>query len=420
MRSKDCMMRHAPDVMNASHLSKRFAPAKDQKRACTKICKRLLKPCRRRSRLLHKRRSDFVMPPFTKGHLDMTSLASTIAADIQPIRHSSIPAKLGLALALAALADWLFYGPRIGLSLTLFAIATACVSMLFNHAALDLRRAMIGAAILVAGLVPAVEELNTLSFLILTAALAHGAAARDQSGDDRARGPRPRAAQLCPVRALQVLPRGAPDLQHVGVHPEHRTLAAAGSSRHRLRRLFAAANPLIEQWVSLLNPKIILDYVSIPRVLFWTMMLALVWPFIHVRWRRRKSCHHDRRRRPRATAAPALRIGRVSGTLHHSPLADPVQPAVRGAIHPRRHLSLGPCRAADQFDLCGLCPSRRLSADRDRAARRRLRAGRDAPGRSGGEIEDDPAAGVSLGRDRTSCSSPPPSFASTSTSTSTC
>jgi hypothetical protein len=52
--------------------------------------------------------------------------------------------------------------------------------------------------------------------------------------------------------------------------------------------LFAAANPLIEQWVSLLNPKLILDYVSIPRVLFWTAMLALVWPFIHIRWRRRK------------------------------------------------------------------------------------------------------------------------------------
>ena len=43
----------------------------------------------------------------------MTSLASTIAADIQPNRHSSIPAKVGLALALAALADWLFYGERI-------------------------------------------------------------------------------------------------------------------------------------------------------------------------------------------------------------------------------------------------------------------------------------------------------------------
>ncbi|MEY9523741.1 MULTISPECIES: hypothetical protein [Bradyrhizobium] len=102
----------------------------------------------------------------------MTSLASTIAAEIQPIRHSSIPAKVGLTLVLAALADWLFYGQRIGLALTLFAVAMACVLVLFNHAALDLRRAMIGTAILVAGLVPAVEELNMLSFLILTMALA--------------------------------------------------------------------------------------------------------------------------------------------------------------------------------------------------------------------------------------------------------
>ena len=42
--------------------------------------------------------------------------------------------------------------------------------------------------------------------------------------------------------------------------------------------LFAAANPVIEQWVSLVNPKVIFEYVSVWRVLFWTAMLALVWP----------------------------------------------------------------------------------------------------------------------------------------------
>ena len=62
----------------------------------------------------------------------MTSLASTIAADMQPIRHSSISAKVGLALALAALADWLFYGEPIGLSLALFVMVMAGVSVLVN------------------------------------------------------------------------------------------------------------------------------------------------------------------------------------------------------------------------------------------------------------------------------------------------
>ncbi|WP_213030105.1 hypothetical protein, partial [Acinetobacter baumannii] len=50
-------------------------------------------------------------------------------------------------------------------------IAIVCVSGLFNHATLDSRRATIGAVILIAGLVPAVEELNTLSFLVLVTAL---------------------------------------------------------------------------------------------------------------------------------------------------------------------------------------------------------------------------------------------------------
>jgi len=218
----------------------------------------------------------------------MTSLASTIAAEIQPIRHSSIPAKVGLALVLATLADWLFYGQRIGLSLTLFAIAMACVSVLFNHAALDLRRAMIGTAILVAGLVPAIEELNMLSFLILTMALAiaHLIATNPETTEltERARALR-NFVLFGPFRffleALQVFNMSA-FTRGLALWLLPATLSTVFVA------LFAAANPVIEQWVSLLNPKLILDYISIPRVLFWTAMLALVWPFIHVRWRRRK------------------------------------------------------------------------------------------------------------------------------------
>ncbi|MDN3275871.1 DUF4173 domain-containing protein [Frankia sp. RB7] len=226
--------------------------------------------------------------PITKGHLHMTSLASTIAADIQPIGHSSIPAKVGLALALAALADWLFYGERIGLSLSLFAIAIAVVSVLFNHAALDLRRALTSAAILVAGLVPALEDLNPLSFLILVAALLMALllATNPETIElvERARALR-NFILLGPFRffpdALQIFNMSA-FTRGIALWLLPAVLSAIFIA------LFAAANPVIEQWVSLLNPKIIIDYVSIPRVLFWTAMLALVWPFIHVRWRREK------------------------------------------------------------------------------------------------------------------------------------
>jgi hypothetical protein len=219
----------------------------------------------------------------------MTSLASTIAADTPPIRHSAIPAKVGLALALAALADFLFYGERIGLSVTLFAIAIACVCVLFNHATLDLRRAITGGAIVALGLAPAVEELNTLSFLILVAALAV-ALLLATNPETTALADRARALRnfflFGPFRffpeALQVFNMSA-FTRGVALWLLPAVLGTIFVA------LFSAANPVIEQWVSLLNPKLVLDYVSIPRVLFWTSMLALVWPFIHVRWRRKKA-----------------------------------------------------------------------------------------------------------------------------------
>lgn len=193
-----------------------------------------------------------------------------------------------MALALAALADWLFYGERVGLSLVIFATAIACASLLANNAILDFRRAMTGGAIVALGFVPAIEELNTLSFLILVAALVIALLLTTNPETtglaDRARALRnfllfgpfrffPDALQVFNMSAftrgiaLWLLP------------------AALGTV---FVALFAAANPVIEQWVSLLNPKVIFEYVSIWRVLFWSMMLALVWPFIHVRWRRKK------------------------------------------------------------------------------------------------------------------------------------
>ncbi|MFT4118448.1 DUF4173 domain-containing protein [Bradyrhizobium sp.] len=217
----------------------------------------------------------------------MTSLASTTTTDIRPIRHSALSVKLAMALALAAFADWLFYGRRIGLAVVIFAIAIATASLLANRATLNGRRAVTGGIVLGLGLVPAIEELNTLSFLILVAALAIALLVTTNPETtglaDRARALR-NFVLFGPFRFF-------PDaLQLFNVSAFSRAIAlwllpaVLGTV---FVALFAAANPVIEQWVSLLNPNIILDYVSIRRVLFWTAILALVWPFIHVRWRRR-------------------------------------------------------------------------------------------------------------------------------------
>ncbi|WP_027552022.1 DUF4173 domain-containing protein [Bradyrhizobium sp. Cp5.3] len=219
----------------------------------------------------------------------MTSLASTSTIDIQPMRPSAIPTKLAMALMLAALADWLLYGERVGLSLSIFAVAIACASLLANHASLEWRRALIGGAVLALGLVPAIEEVNTLSFAILTIAMVVGLllATNPETTEfaDRARALR-NFFLFGPLRffpdALQVFNMSA-FTRAIALWLLPAVLGMVFVA------LFAAANPVIEQWVSLLNPKLIVEYVSVWRVLFWTAMLALVWPFIHVRWRRQKS-----------------------------------------------------------------------------------------------------------------------------------
>jgi uncharacterized protein DUF4153 len=215
----------------------------------------------------------------------MTSLASTATADIQLIKgSSSLSVKLALALALAALADWLFYDERVGLSLAVFAIAMAGVSWLTN--AIDRRRAVLGAVILAVGLLPVIEEVTPLSFLIVIGALVL-ALLLSTNPDTTEFAERARALRnlflFGPFRFFREVP------QVFSVSAFTRGIAVwfiPALLGTVFVALFAAANPVIEKWVYLLNPKLILDYVSVWRILFWTLMLALVWPFVQVRWRR--------------------------------------------------------------------------------------------------------------------------------------
>src|SRR6185436_15504160 len=99
---------------------------------------------------------------------------TTPAADAGFARESSFPVKTAIALALAALADWLFYGHEIGISAVIFAIAVACGSLLANLAALSRKRAPIAGVLLLAALVPAIEEFNALSLAFMLLALGIG------------------------------------------------------------------------------------------------------------------------------------------------------------------------------------------------------------------------------------------------------
>ena len=218
----------------------------------------------------------------------MTSLASPLP-DVHADTRNLLPVKLAITLGLTALADWLFYDERIGISMTLFAIALFAGSWLGNLVGLSWRRTATAALVLFVGLVPAVEELNGLTFLFIVAALAYGISILTN----------PDLKQLFLGRL------GAfRDLYLIG---PFRLIAdvirlfsmndlTAGFAKWFVPvafgliflLLFASANPLIEKWIKELNPADSTSHINLARTLFWAFVLSMVWPFIHVRWRRRK------------------------------------------------------------------------------------------------------------------------------------
>ena len=233
---------------------------------------------------------------------DFTAPASNAGS----VQEGTFPVKAAIVLALAALADWLFYGHVIGISAAIFAVAVACGSLLANLATLNRKQVLPAGVLLLGALVPAIEEFNVASLTFMVLALGVGLLLT--TNRDRPRLGE-RAAALC-------------DLYLVGPFRFFRE-AIAAFNLPALRTGFAvwfipvvlggifvfllvSANPLLEKWISLLNPGNTASYVSLGRVLFWTVALSIVWPCIHVRW-------SGKREVPALADAAALAQGMPSG-----------------------------------------------------------------------------------------------------------
>src|SRR5689334_13491039 len=128
-----------------------------------KFCRNLLKACRIWIRELHDRPSWSAPHTPCRDH-HMTSFAPPLF-EFPLATRISPPVKLAIAIGLAALADVLFWSHRIGLSMVLFAALLFAAALLANHAWSDRRRTLIAAMIVIAGLIPVVEDLNFLSLL---------------------------------------------------------------------------------------------------------------------------------------------------------------------------------------------------------------------------------------------------------------
>jgi hypothetical protein len=214
----------------------------------------------------------------------MTDL-TTPASDAGPVQESDFAVQPAMALALAALADWLFYGHRIGISAVIFAVAVACGSLLVNFARSSRKQMPLAGVLLLAALIPAIEEFNVTSLAFMVLALGVGLLLttnreRHDLGE--------RALALCDLYLVGPF-RFFCDAIGVFNLPALTTGFTVWFIPIVLGGIFllllVSANPLLEKWISLMTPSNPRSYVSLGRVLFWVVALSIVWPFIHVWWR---------------------------------------------------------------------------------------------------------------------------------------
>jgi hypothetical protein len=221
----------------------------------------------------------------SKGQIRMTSLAPPLPEAVS-VRMRLLPCKLVATLALAGLADWLFYNQLPGISAVIFAITLVTCSLLINWPAADRSRTQAAVVVTVVGLIPAIEYLDTLSILLLALAIGLALAILSHPKLDSVRQG---------VRALRELFAVAPfrltrDAFTMFSLPAFASGLAAWIVPVLLScvfaMLFVAANPLIENSLRWIDLSRIADQLSVPRILFWLVMLSFVWPFIHIRWKK--------------------------------------------------------------------------------------------------------------------------------------
>lgn len=191
--------------------------------------------------------------------------------------------------AATALADWLFYLHRPGISVVIFAMALGVIVLLTNPVRAG-RIALLGAfAILAIALLPSFEDVGILAvaFAITGTALF----ALMVTGWP-ARMPVERITDVIwmviggPFRMVA-------DMREVAHEARERDAAQHGANWLKawvvpigvggvFLGLFAAANPVIENWFASANSSRWND-IDLRRLVFWLGVIALIWQFLRVR-----------------------------------------------------------------------------------------------------------------------------------------
>jgi len=230
--------------------------------------------------------------------MNMTA-ATVTPSDTPPVPNGGslivdirLPRRLVIVVALAAIADWLFYDHPVGISVVVALLVLTLGAALASPRHLARRDLPVTALVLVAGLLPFAVEPSPLALVFAALGTAYVVvviASRSHSGCiDRLAD-----AVLLWFDACW---RALADLSGIAAWSSQREIG------HQIRRaalswvlplalgavfllLFASANPLIERWLDLFDLRGPAGQISWVRILFWLLAVAVVWPFVFLRLR---------------------------------------------------------------------------------------------------------------------------------------
>jgi hypothetical protein len=219
------------------------------------------------------------------------SIATTADLEIAPARLLLMP--LISAAGCVALADFLFYGWKIGISLPLFFLALGLVAVARNRAHASRRIQIAMSVVFAAVLLALLEDVNILSAIL--GALGTGFFVMVITAQEPARwqrhlfevvaapfrGPFQFAADLIWQMQKQNYASLQPDSLIAWIIP-------LGISAIFVW-LFASANPLIEHGLLQIDLHAILNLISPWRIAFWVLLAGVVWPLIFRRSNQRST-----------------------------------------------------------------------------------------------------------------------------------
>jgi hypothetical protein len=214
------------------------------------------------------------------------SIATASDFEIAPARPLLTPLVLGTLCV--ALADWLFYGFDIGISLALFLGALGLAALSSNRVQVSGKGRIILGAVFVAGLLPLIEEVNFLSVSVAMLATAMSVIAmtsRQVMSWER----QLLEATTLPFRGpFQLIGDFIGALRHAQVWtPRWLDSLVAWIVPLSVFAIFLAllssANPLIEYRLMQFDPRKLFELIDPRRLAFWIFIACLIWPLIHRR-----------------------------------------------------------------------------------------------------------------------------------------